>query len=285
MNPVAGRGRTRRLLPRLHAALREIDVDVEVSDTPDAPERIARSATAEGRGIVACGGDGLVAKLAGIAAETDSLLAVVPTGAGNDFARALGLHPRRPLDAVPVVRTGRERTVDLGRSGEQWFASVANTGFDAEANRWANSVEAVSGTTLYLAALARTLVTYRPRRFRLRVDGDEPEELDAWLLAFANTPSYAGGMRIAPAATIDDGELDVTIIGPVGRATFIWNLPRVATGSIAGHPRVSVRRGRRFSVESAGDASDELWASGERVGPLPASVDVVPGALRVVVPG
>jgi len=285
VNPAAGRGRTRRLLPRLRAALHEVDIDVEVSATPDEPERIARAAASDGRGIVACGGDGLVAALAGVAAQSDVPLAVVPTGAGNDFARALGLHPRRPLDAISLVRDGRERVVDLGRAGDRSFTSVANTGFDAEANRWANSVQVLSGTTLYLAAIVRTLVTYRPRRFRLTVDGQRPEELRAWLVAFANTPSYAGGMRIAPEATIDDGLLDVTVIGPIGRGGFAWNLPRVATGTIAHHPQVSVRSGRRFAIESLDDGHDELWASGERVGPLPANVEIAPRALRVLTPG
>lgn len=264
--------------------MHEIDIDVEVSAGPDEPKQIAHDACSDGRGIVACGGDGLVAELAGVAAERGAPLAVVPTGAGNDFARALGLQPRRPLDAILVVRTGRERHIDLGRTGDRWFTSVANTGFDAEANRWANSVQLVSGTMLYLTAIARTLLTYRPRRFRLTVDDHEPEELKAWLVAFANTPSYAGGMRIAPDATIDDGRLDVTIIGPVGTGTFVWNLPRVATGTITRHPDVTVRRGRRFVIETVGDDHDELWASGERVGPLPADVSVAPRALRAVVP-
>lgn len=285
MNPAAGRGRTRRLLPRLEAALDDLDVEVCVSRGPEEPERVARRAAGDGRGIVACGGDGLVAILAGVAAETKTPLAVVPTGAGNDFARAIGLHPRRPLDALGILRNGHERVVDLGRADHQWFTSVANTGFDAEANRWANTVHRISGTTLYLAAIARTLATFRPHRFRVAIDDDEPEEFVAWLVAFANTQSYAGGMKIAPAAEVDDGLLNLTIIGPVGRGAFVWNLPRVATGSIAAHPKVTVRTGRSFEVASLeSDPAMEIYASGERVGLLPASVEVVPGALRVMTP-
>jgi len=285
VNPAAGRGRTRRLLPRLRAALGALDVEVHVSATPVDPEPLARSAAAAGRGIVACGGDGLVAVLAGVAAESGVPLAVVPTGAGNDFARAIGLHPRRPLEAVALLRDGHPRTVDLGRADGRWFSSVANTGFDAEANRWANTVRRISGTALYLTAIARTLVTYRPHRFRLAVDGGEPEELTAWLMAFANTASYAGGMRIAPSARLDDGLLDLTVVGPVSRAAFVWNLPRVATGSIARHPAVLTRTGRQFSVASLDDdVPMELYASGERVGPLPSTVEVIADALRVVAP-
>lgn len=285
VNPAAGRGHTRRLLPRLSDALRARGVRVEVSAGPDEPIPLARAAIERGDGIVACGGDGLVALLAGVASEADVPLAIVPTGAGNDFARALGLRARKPLDAVAVLDTGHERRVDLGRAGNRWFSSVANTGFDAEANRWANRVRRLGGTTLYLAAIARTLGTYQPHRFSLRVDDGEPEQFRAWLVAFANGPTYAGGMRIAPAARIDDGLLDITIIGDLSRTKFILNLPKVFNGSHVRHPAVSTRRGKCFEISSLDESVPmELYASGERVGPLPGVVEVVQNALRVVAP-
>lgn len=285
VNPAAGRGYTRRLLPRLEEALRARGARVEVSSGPEEPTRLATEAVERGDGIIACGGDGLVALLAGIASEADTALAVVPTGAGNDFARALGLRVRKPLDALAVLDTGRERRVDLGRADGRWFTSVANTGFDAEANRWANGVQRLGGTTLYLAAIARTLGTYRPHRFSLRVDDDASEEFDAWLVAFANTATYAGGMRVAPAAEIDDGLLDITLIRSLSRPRFIVNLPRVFWGGHVHHPAVTTKRGRRFEISSLDDSVPmELYASGERVGRLPGVVEVVPGALRVLAP-
>ncbi|MGH9027253.1 MAG: diacylglycerol/lipid kinase family protein, partial [Acidimicrobiia bacterium] len=211
VNPAAGRGRSRKLLPKLRAALAasDLDVDVVVSAGPDDPARIARAAFAAGRDVVACGGDGLVAELAGIAAESDGLLAIVPLGAGNDFARTLNIDHRKPLAAVDLLRDGKELLVDLGRVGDRWFTSVANTGFDAEANRWANGVNRLSGTTLYVVAVVRTLAVYKPQRLRLTLDDGEPREIRAWLVAFANGDSYAGGMRIAPSARLDDGALDI----------------------------------------------------------------------------
>src|SRR4029450_9165161 len=144
LNPPAGRGRTRKLLPRLVDALAgtDLDVDVRVSEDLDDAIRIARGAFDEGRGVAACGGDGTVNALAGVAADHGGVLGIVPTGAGNDFARhlrldrrhwlpsaaplpprpgnafarPLGLAPRHWLDSVALRETGEIGAVDLGRA-------------------------------------------------------------------------------------------------------------------------------------------------------------------------
>ena len=290
VNPSAGRGRTRKLLPRLNDAFEraDVDVDVNVSTDFDDARATARRAFDAGHGVVACGGDGTVSELAGIAAETGGVLAMVPTGAGNDFARHLGLDHRRPLDAVRLLETGRLGTVDLGRAEAggttAWFASVANTGFDSEANRWANGVGWVGGTALYVLAVLRTLVTYRPHRFRLTVDG-ATRDLEAWLLAVGNARCYAGGMKITPGAELDDGQLDVCVVGPVSRLEFLRSFPKVFRGTHVAHPAVDMLRGREVSIESLDPSLPiELYGSGERIGRLPARLEAVPGAVRVMVP-
>ncbi|MGH9048829.1 MAG: diacylglycerol/lipid kinase family protein, partial [Acidimicrobiia bacterium] len=283
VNPSAGRGRTRKLLPRLTDALDRADLDVEISVSTDLEDarKLARTALDDDRGVIACGGDGLVSELAGLTAEAGGVLGIVPTGAGNDFARHLGLDHRRALDAVSVLATGREEKVDLGRAeagagggdNTRWFTSVANTGFDSEANRWANGVQWASGTTLYVLAVVRTLAVYRPHRFRLGIDGAE-RDVEAWLLAVGNGRCYAGGMMITPDAELDDGQLDVCAIGPVSRPEFLWSFPKVFRGTHVHHPAVQMQRGREVTIESL-DASVpiELYGSGERVGPLPARLE------------
>ncbi|MGQ0803619.1 MAG: diacylglycerol/lipid kinase family protein [Actinomycetota bacterium] len=290
VNPSAGRGRTRKLLPRLTEAFERADADIEVkvsSDFDDA-RATARRALDAGHGVVACGGDGTVSELAGLAAEAGGVLAMVPTGAGNDFARHLGLDHRRPLDAVRLLETGRLGTVDLGRAdasgSKAWFASVANTGFDSEANRWANGVRWAGGTTLYVLAVLRTLVTYHPHRFRLTVDG-ATRDVEAWLLAVGNARGYAGGMKITPGAELDDGQLDVCVVGPVSRLGFLRSFPRVFRGTHVSHWAVDMLRGREVSIESLDSSVPmELYGSGERIGPLPARLEAVPAAVRVMVP-
>jgi diacylglycerol kinase (ATP) len=294
VNPSAGRGRTKKLLPRLTEALERsaLDIDIAVSSDFDDARVQAQKALAADHGVIACGGDGTVSELAGLTAEAEGVLAIVPTGAGNDFARHLGLDHRKPLDAIGVLETGRLATVDLGKAevppgdgaSSRWFASVANTGFDSEANRWANGIQWASGTTLYVLAVLRTLATYRPHRFRLTIDGDA-REIEAWLLAVGNGRCYAGGMVITPDARLDDGELDICIIGPVSRPAFLANFPKVFRGTHIRHPAVTMLRGREVQIASLDPRVPiELYGSGERVGPLPARLVAVPAALRVMVP-
>jgi diacylglycerol kinase (ATP) len=285
VNPVAGRGRTQKLLPALERTAAAAGVALHVSPEPGAPSKLARAATDEGHDLVACGGDGLVTEVAGVAADTGRRLAIVPTGAGNDFARTLGYEPKRPLEAFGALEHGRDRVVDLGRVNGRWYTCVTASGFDAEANRWANTVRRLSGTTLYVAAVLRTLAVYKPHRFRLTVD-DETIETRAWLIAVGNGPAYAGGMRVAPGAQLDDGLLDVTIIGAISRAAFLWNFPKVFKGTHISVPGVTTRRGAHVSLESLdGSIPIEVYADGERVGPLPGTMEAVRDALTVRVPG
>jgi len=298
VNPSAGRGRTRKLLPRLTDAFAAtgLDVDVCVSVDLDDAVRLAREAFDDGRGVAACGGDGTVNALAGVAADHGGVLAIVPTGAGNDFARHLGLDRRRWLDTIPLLTTGQVGTVDLGRAEltgadedgggtVRWFTSVANAGFDSEANRWANGVQWASGTSLYVLAVLRTLGTYRPHRFRLTIDGDD-HDIEAWLVAIGNARGYAGGMLITPGAELDDGQLDVCVVGPVSRAGFLRSFPRVFRGTHVSHPMVDMYRGKLVELASLDQSVPiELYGAGERIGPLPARMEAVAGALQVVVPG
>jgi diacylglycerol kinase (ATP) len=183
-----------------------------------------------------------------------------------------------------VLTNGVDRVVDLGRVNGRYYTCVTATGFDAEANRWANTVTKLSGTTLYVAAVLRTLAVYKPHPFTVTVD-DHPVDVDAWLVAVGNGPAYAGGMRITPNAQLDDALLDVTIVGPLGRFAFLRAFPRVFKGTHVTHPAVTTYRGKNVTISSRDPSVPmDVYADGERVGPLPASMRAAPTALTVRVP-
>ncbi|HWS48252.1 MAG TPA: sphingosine kinase, partial [Acidimicrobiia bacterium] len=164
------------------------------------------------------------------------------------------------------------------------YTCVTASGFDAEANRWANTVQRLSGTSLYIAAVLRTLAVYKPYPFRLTVDGDT-HDVKAWLVAVGNGPAYAGGMRVAPAARLDDGLLDVTVVGAMSRPQFLWNFPKVFKGNHVHHEMVLTFRGAHVHLEALDDSVPmEVYADGERVGPLPGTMEAVRDALTVRVP-
>lgn len=290
VNPAAGRGRARARLPRVLDALAALDRDVEIVLSADAADLVTRARDAFGRdrAVVACGGDGTVCMLAGVAAETGGVLGVVPLGSGNDFARQLDLPRDDHVAAIDVLRTGRVVHADLGRAhtadgASTWFTTVANTGFDAVANAWANQVTWTSGTALYVLATLRTLAAYSPTPVRVTVD-DTVIETDAWLVAVGNTRTYASGMMITPEASVHDGLLDVCVVGPVSRTEFLRTFPSVFSGTHVRHPEVCTERGTRVTVEALDPAAAvDLWASGEHAGPLPAHLEPAAGALAVVV--
>jgi diacylglycerol kinase (ATP) len=292
VNPGAGRRRRRAAVARLGDALAARAVDIRVTSTVEAGLEVAKQAFARGEGVLACGGDGTVRDLAALASETGGLLAVVPMGSGNDFARALGYDHQRPLDALRVLDDGREVAVDLGRAhtaegATHWFTTIAHTGLDGEVNRWANTITWASGTALYTIAALRAMAIVQPFPVRVTANGDTWSG-SAWLVAVGNTHCYGAGMPIVPTARLDDGRLDAIIVdGAVSRAEVIRRFPQMMRGKHEGVAGVQLRSGASITIDAPPDRAgpdQDLWASGERIGPLPATIDVVPGALRVLVP-
>ena len=211
--------------------------------------------------------------------------AIVPTGAGNDFATTLGYDRKQPLDAIAAIAAGRDATVDLGIVNGRWYTCVTCSGFDAEANRWANTVTRLSGTPLYVAAVLRTLAVYKPCPFRVTVDG-EVHETPAWMVAVGNSRAYAGGMQIVPDARMDDGLLDVCVIGDLSRLQILRHFPKVFKGAHLGVPGITTYRGARVTVEALGPRR-QRWRSGPTANASARSRDhgtPVARALRVRVP-
>ncbi|MEV7009096.1 YegS/Rv2252/BmrU family lipid kinase [Streptosporangium sp. NPDC051022] len=288
VNPAARGGRSRELLgPVLHRLRRGgAEVSVIVGESAADALTRARTAVAAGAGtLVAFGGDGLVHLAVQAVAGTGVPLGIVPAGTGNDIAAALGLTGRSPVAAADVVLGGGLRAVDAARTGDgEWFAGVLACGFDSRVNERANRMTWPPGMARYLLALAEELRSFRPIPFRITLDGPEgPEviEREAMLVAVGNTSSYGAGMRVCPDAVADDGLLDVTILGAVSKGRFLRVFPQVYRGAHVAHPFVATGRARRITLEAPGVVA---YADGERLGPTPLTCEIVPGALRVLVP-
>ncbi|NYE94982.1 diacylglycerol kinase (ATP) [Psychromicrobium silvestre] len=210
-------------------------------------------------------------------------MGVIPVGTGNDAARSLSLPLRDVPAAVERFLLGAEnpQLIDLGRissaTGERYFAVSCSAGFDAKVNERANSWRWPKGRNRYNLAIARELATFRPISYRLEVDG-VPEEIEAMLIATANGQSLGGGMKITPEAVMNDGELDLFVVAPMSRLRLMNLLPKVFSGTHVGAPEVSIRRVRSVRIEASNVVA---YADGERIGPLPTQIDIVPGALTM----
>ncbi len=281
VNPHAGRGRSRRVAGVAVAELRRLRVAVDVLVTRSAAHcrDATAAAVASGRdAVVVCGGDGAVAAVLPVLAGSGTPLGVLAGGSGNDFARGLGLPVRNPVVAARVVALGLSGSVDLGRVGDRWFGTVVAAGFDARVNERMNAMTWPPGRLRYHAALVGELAAFRPFPFVLDVDGSRLE-CEAMLVAVGNTVSYGGGMRICPAARVDDGLLDVTVVTSISRVKLVRLFPSVYPGTHVRRPEVLTLRGRSVTLSAS---SVVAYADGERVGSLPVSVSVVPGALAVL---
>ncbi|MFJ3956415.1 diacylglycerol/lipid kinase family protein [Arthrobacter sp. NPDC090010] len=247
------------------------------------PLLVSESARADA--IVVVGGDGTVQLAAEVALQAGLPLGIVPAGTGNDAARALGL-PSDPATAVRNIAKawGREpRSIDLARvemadGGSRHYLTTLAAGFDAVVNRRANRLRRPKGTLRYVAALLASLPGLETIHYRLAVDG-VAEERDAVILTVANGRSFGGGLRIAPAARLDDGLLDLVTVDPLPRWQLLVVFPLAFLGWHRLHPAVRIRRVRRVEIVSGGP---RCHADGEELATPPFTVVAVPGALRIL---
>jgi diacylglycerol kinase family enzyme len=177
VNPAAGGGRGRRLLPVVRELARARDASVEVvcTERPGHAVRLAQQATESGCGpIIAVGGDGTLHEVAnGILHSGRRVpLVAVPAGTGNDFVRSLKL-PRQARDALALAWDGAPQAIDVGACGDRFFLNAAGVGFDARVARAASSMPRALrwGTLPYVAAVLRELVQRRPVEVRYAPNG------------------------------------------------------------------------------------------------------------------
>jgi YegS/Rv2252/BmrU family lipid kinase len=233
-----------------------------------------------GQVAAAMGGDGMVGCVAGAVAEQGGVMAVIPGGRGNDFARVLGI-PRDPAGAVALIAAGHERAIDLGEAGGRPFIGIASLGFDSDANRIANEATLVKGDAVYLYAALRALAAWKPATFT--VEGDDwGLRFAGWTVAAANSKAYGGGMYMAPDAEVDDGLLDVVMIGHTTKRRFLASLPKVFSGSHVDDPPVAVRRSAGVRIDA--DRPFEVYADGDPIAETPVEIRAVARAVRVLLP-
>ena len=209
---------------------------------------------------------------------------MIPAGTGNDFARTIGLSSR-PAEAAGQLISGGAQGVDVVEinEGEHWSVNVLGAGLDARvAERTNRRTRLIRGPLPYLIALGRELIEYTTTHVRVRVDQEEWEG-EALLVAIANACSYGGGMRIAPQACIDDGELDVVVVEPPGRAAFIRKLPSVFRGTHVDLPWVRTWRGTTAELET--DSPCPVMVDGDLALQAPVRARVRSEMLRLWMPG
>jgi YegS/Rv2252/BmrU family lipid kinase len=285
VNPHSGGGRTLKHLPEVERELDRRSITYRVVLTQSLGQGVdeARRAAEAGSIPVVMSGDGLIGQVGGALAETNAAIGIIPGGRGNDLARVLGI-PTDPAGAVDVLGAGVERLIDVGEVNGRRFLGIASFGFDSDANRIANDARLVRGNLVYAYAAFRAMVAWRTARFEVAVNGGDPTTYTGFSVAIANSQAFGGGMFVAPHAVLDDGLFDIVVIDGISKLRYLTNLPKVFKGTHVEEDGVIELPAAGSIVTVSADRNFEVYADGEHLADLPATLRVLHRALRVIAP-
>ena len=291
VNPSAGAGRAGAFLSEVREIFVEQRVPAEflITQSVQHLESLVRGAIADGRRLFfALGGDGTFQALVNASFGSDVLLGLLPAGGGNDFALALGL-PRDRSEAVRSVLQGQPRCVDVLRARtsdgiERVYLGGGGIGVDVDAVRYAaEKYRRWPGRWRYIAGLLRALRGFTALRARTEfLSGETAIEEAVLLAAVFNAPSYGGGLRVAPDAELDDGQLDIAFVKDLSGSQVLKAFMQLLRNGTL--PEAYVKRGRGRSVVLSADRPCMFHGDGEIFGPTPVQIEVVPRAIRVLAP-
>jgi len=301
INPRSAAGATLKRFERSRASFERAlgALDVRLTDGPRHATELVRIALREGaRTIVSVGGDGTNNEVVngffdddGRALSPEACLAFYVSGTGGDFRRTLSWGTE-PEEALARLVAGRTQVVDVGRvtlrahdgsTIARMFLNIASFGLSGAVDEVVNrSSKALGAKASFMLGAVRAFAAYTPQRVRLTVD-DRSEEHEILLVAVANGQYFGGGMKIAPAAVLDDQRFDVVTVGGISTLRWVTTSPKVYTGAHIGQEGVHVTRAVRVVAEPV-DKNERVLIDldGEQPGILPATFELRAASLRIV---
>jgi diacylglycerol kinase (ATP) len=292
VNPAAGRGGAGRKVAQLREAFARRKYPVKIVESACAEEFRGgvRAAVSEGCvTLIAMGGDGTLQLLVREVIGRDVQVGVIPAGGGNDFAAALGI-TKIVERAVEIIMLGKTRLVDLARvrnsNGlDTIYLGSGGVGIDAEALRYANgSFVRWPGRLRYLASAIAALRGFRGVQVQVEFPHSDLPKIAKLVLVAAvlNTPTFGGGLRLAPEAQLDDGQLEVVMIEMLRKREVLALIPRLLLTSELKTKRVV--RLRAAKIKLTAEKETDFQGDGELLGKTPVEIEILRRALRVLAP-
>jgi YegS/Rv2252/BmrU family lipid kinase len=248
------------------------------------------------RKLVAIGGDGTINEIVnGLFIQqnvkpSEVSLAVIPAGTGNDWLRMFGI-PDTYSQAVESIVNHRTILQDVGLISfyetrikhQRYMANVAGMGFDAMVNRLFNHLkdEGRYSKNMYLSGTFKTLLSYRPKHFTVKVDGQLVFEGDVLSAAVGIGKYNGGGMNQMPNAVVDDGLFDVTIVKQMNPLKVLYHFRKLYNGKIYRISKVIARQGKQIYIDTLPESPIEI--DGEAMGYSPFTFELIPQSIKVVV--
>lgn len=235
------------------------------------------------------GGDGTVHRHLAQLHRHKTPTLVVPTGSGNDFAKALGIRSvETALRAWQQFCADQKnvKEIDLGviRGGdkETLFCCVAGVGMDADANARANRMPPwLKSRGGYVLAALQALIAFKPAELNVTAEGREIRR-SAFFIAVGNALSYGGGMKVTPQATLDDGLLDICLVSKMNKVKLLCWVPTIFFGQHLRLKEVEYFQARQIAIEA--ERKLDMYADGDYAGQTPVEIGLIQRGLRVIVP-
>jgi YegS/Rv2252/BmrU family lipid kinase len=296
INPSAGSGEFQKLVHKAASYLEQSGCRVEQVKTEKKGDGITLAKGAAEAGFevaVAVGGDGTINEVCNGLAGTETALGVLPAGTANVYAADMDipiwwpLNPGAVQEAAKVIRTGQRRRIDLGKlclpnGASRYFLMWCGIGLDAAITE---AVRPDDTRRLgYLAwILSGLLVAYDFIGIRTKIVLDSGTVKKRILMAVAsNGQLYGRVWRMAPEAKMDDGLLDIAIMGGHGWPSTIKHVFGLTLRRHVQDPDFYLYRTKRLCLST--HERLPVHVDGEPVGTTPVEIEVVPRALTVIVP-
>lgn len=290
LNPTAGRGRAAHRQARIVELLEQGGVNIEshASSAPGDIETLTLGCIEAGaKRLVVAGGDGSVHEAVNgiMRSGGHAALAVIPTGTGNDFAKAcdipLNWEHATQLLADRLNANSAPRKIDVGIMNDRYFANGAGVGFDAKVTRIASSIQLPVGDLVYVLAVIRALIDGIATPRLTMSSGDISWDGPVTLVSINNGPWVGSMFQIAPMANNADGRLEVLVASPVTRLRILALLPKIMRGNHMAEPEISHGAVTDLTIRADEPIASQL--DGE-VQPLATTFElrILPGALSLL---
>lgn len=280
INPASGGGTAADVGVALAKGLRAVGATLSLtySSSEEQSRQVVSDVVARGEVVVAVGGDGMVNSIAGEVVRAGGVLGIAPAGRGNDFARQLGIDSN--IEAVTeLLMHGTERRVDVIDAGGRIVVGSVYAGIDSLASEIVNKAKYTPKFLQYQLAAVRALAASKVTTYSLTIDGT-PHTFDGYTVIAANSGYYGAGMHPAPDAEVDDGLLDIVILGADSKLRLLRAMPKMYDGSHVGLDSVTILRGKKIRIEAS--SAVNAFGDGEYLAPLPLDVSILAGALTVI---
>ncbi len=279
-NPEAGRGRGKKIAEKVRTTLQ---AHFPVTCCYPVDEKHLWEITKEKANghsdILVVGGDGTIHQVVNAMGPNHlSTLCIVPAGTGNDFTKVVDIG-KTLYDQINTILNGKTRTIDLGICNERLFINGVGIGFDGQiVYEMLHRKTWLSGHAAYYYHVLRILAGYKERPFNLLLDSIQYQK-DLILMTVGNGTTFGGGFKLTPNAAIDDGLLDICLVGKLSPLRRFLNVPKLSNGSHLSLPEIEERRVKE--VEVKGNDLLEAHIDGEYLGKPPFNIKVLPKALSV----